>query len=263
VLENVETGRQYAVERSAGDRSADFFVVSGGLGPRAFIIESHRVIPIDPDTGRPDGTPISFPDVDLMNSLQSVSELVMTDSVAITWFDPVALDTITAVYDLGSGEEVTRGLAGDVQSVATSDGDIISANAARVARSTFDLEPRFALSKSGVAPKFMQVSTDGRTLLMSGFDSSVSLYDLSDGRKLGDEIRTGWNNNTYWSSAYLSADGRRMVTNSETGVLLWNLAPDRLFEAACRLAGRELTPLEWSTYFGEEPQTATCSGVLG
>jgi hypothetical protein len=147
--------------------------------------------------------------------------------------------------------------------VGTADGEIISANAARVARSTPDLEPRFALAKSGVAPKFMQVAGDGRSMLMSGFDNSVSLYDLRDGRILGDEIQTGWDNPFTWSSGYLSQDGSRMVTNTTTGVLLWNLAPDRLFEAACRLAGRELTPLEWSTYFGEEPQTATCSGVLG
>jgi hypothetical protein len=37
-----------------------------------------------------------------------------------------------------------------------------------------------------------------------------------------------------------------MATNADKGVLLWNLGPDRLFEA-CRIAGRELTPLEWST----------------
>ena len=54
----------------------------------------------------------------------------------------------------------------------------------------------------------------------------------------------------------------RMVTAAEDGILLWNLSPERLHEAVCRIAGREFTALEWSTYFGDTPQTPTCADVL-
>ncbi|GAA1991572.1 BTAD domain-containing putative transcriptional regulator [Microbacterium pumilum] len=262
VLEDISMQREFTLEREAGD-TADYYVHSGGLGPLAFIVENERIVPIDPETGKTAAAPISFSKMELLNTLQSISEPADARRAVITWFDPDEVDTVTTVFDLETGRELSRGLKGDVQTVVTPDGDILSANAARLARSTSELKPRFALSKSGVAPKFMQVAQDGRSLMLSGVDNSVSLYDLRDGRKLGDEITTGWENPFFWPSGYLSPDGLRMVTNTKTGVLLWNLAPDRLFEAACRIAGRELTPLEWSTYFGDEQQTATCSGVLG
>lgn len=263
VLQNVKTERQYAVDRSVGDRGEDYYMVSGGLGPTAFVVERHNVIPIDPDTGEVSGSPIAFSDVSLFDTLLSVSELPGASQVAITWFDPIAINTVTGVFDLESGAELARGLEGDVRTVTTPTAEIVSANAGRLARSSATLEPLFALSKAGVSPKFMQAARDGRSLLLSAWDNSVSLYDLRDGRALGDRIETGWTNPFPWPSGYLSDDGTRMVTNSPDGVLLWNLDPDRMFDAACRLAGRELTPLEWSTWFGDEPQSPACTGVVG
>ncbi len=84
-----------------------------------------------------------------------------------------------------------------------------------------------------------------------------------DGQKLGDEIETGSISTMEIPAGFISADGMRMVTAAEDGILLWDLAPERLHEAVCRIAGREFTALEWSTYFGDIPQTPTCADVLG
>jgi hypothetical protein len=34
------------------------------------------------------------------------------------------------------------------------------------------------------------------------------------------------------------------------GVEVWDIAPEHLAEAACRMAGRNLTETEWETYLG-------------
>jgi hypothetical protein len=44
-----------------------------------------------------------------------------------------------------------------------------------------------------------------------------------------------------------------------TGVAVWDLDPDHLATAACRMAGRNLTATEWSTYLGDiGPRRPTC-----
>lgn len=45
-------------------------------------------------------------------------------------------------------------------------------------------------------------------------------------------------------------------------IAVWNIEPDRLAEAACRLAGRNLTRSEWEAYLGDlGPHRATCPDV--
>ena len=42
---------------------------------------------------------------------------------------------------------------------------------------------------------------------------------------------------------------------------MWTCEPKRCSKPLA-VAGRELTALEWRTYFGEEPQVETCEDVL-
>jgi len=42
-------------------------------------------------------------------------------------------------------------------------------------------------------------------------------------------------------------------------VLEWSLDPEVMADAACVMAGRNLTPVEWSTYLGDDhPYTLIC-----
>lgn len=48
--------------------------------------------------------------------------------------------------------------------------------------------------------------------------------------------------------------------STDTGVALWELDPAAWIDAACAIAGRNLTPEEWSTYIGDlAPYAATCT----
>jgi DNA-binding SARP family transcriptional activator len=259
-IHSVSTGDVVTMDRAAtGD---DYRIWSGGHGGHAFFSNRAGTTAFDPGTGRPTSDPFG-PALSDLGWFQSVTELTGTGRAAITWWDDDARQTITAVYDIETGEELFRGGAGDVHSISTAEGDLVSASAASLTRSSADLEPFYALAKSGAGPRWMQTTVDDRTLLLAGFDDSVSLYDLRDGRKLGFEIPTDATGMYDAAAGYISADGQRMVTTASDGILLWDLSPHRMHEAVCRIAGRELTPLEWSTYFGDEPQTPTCDDVFG
>jgi hypothetical protein len=199
--------------------------------------------------------------VDPLQAGVNHAELGDSGRVAFTWWDEPLGRTLTAVYDVESGEEVARGLEDDVTIVGLPNGDILSASASRLNRSTGALESVHSLAKPGVAPLWMEASSDGGTLLVASWDHRVSLYDLDDARRLGDELRFEPDPNQYWPAGFISADGTMMATNTRDGVLVWTIDPATLRDAACEMVGRDFTELEWRTYFGDDPYVATCAGA--
>ncbi|MRX45273.1 nSTAND1 domain-containing NTPase [Agromyces kandeliae] len=242
------------------DARAGWFVPQGSTGPYGFVVMHEGLLAFDPSTGEPVRLIETAIDPVMFGTGHSQ---VGEDRVAFTWWDADLGRTVTGVYDIASGEEVARGLEDDESVVGLPDGDVVSASAARLNRSTGDLEPVHSLPKSGVTPAYMNVSADGTTLLLSGHDQSVALYDVIDVRRLGDEISTPQSPSQWWPAGFLSSDGRLMATNTLDGVLLWDLDADAMRDAACRMVGRDLTELEWATYFGDEAQLATCADSIG
>ena len=69
----------------------------------------------------------------------------------------------------------------------------------------------------------------------------------------------------------LSLDGRWLALGGERSddgarhdhtFQLWDLDPDQWVAAACRVAGRNLTPDEWNAHIGDlAPYRATCPGL--
>jgi WD40 repeat protein len=55
-----------------------------------------------------------------------------------------------------------------------------------------------------------------------------------------------------------SPDGQWLITPSNRGTQLWDMSLDRLSTAACEVAGRNFTRLEWSQYFPDQPYRKTC-----
>lgn len=105
---------------------------------------------------------------------------------------------------------------------------------------------------------------DGSLIAVLTGDSTVTVYDTEAGIPLGDPFRVPWDANNAFSTPRLSADGtwlaiwsgydERIATTE-----LWSLDPERWVEAACALAGRNLTPDEWVTHIGDlEPYRTTC-----
>jgi hypothetical protein len=57
----------------------------------------------------------------------------------------------------------------------------------------------------------------------------------------------------------LVVDGRQLAVTAQAGVSTWDLDPEHLLDAACQLAGRNLTETEWSAYMSEfGSQRETC-----
>jgi hypothetical protein len=53
-------------------------------------------------------------------------------------------------------------------------------------------------------------------------------------------------------------DGAELAVGSDGRVMLWDLRPEAWAQAACRLAGRELTEAERRDHIGEVPTAPTC-----
>ncbi len=113
------------------------------------------------------------------------------------------------------------------------------------------------------APSSIQIAADGARLLVTTPDQTVQLYDVESRARIGEPIVTrapagaieGW----------LRPDGRAVLINTRDGVVEWDLDPDAMVDATCELAGRNWTPIEWSTYVGDVPYETNCAqfGVPG
>ena len=69
---------------------------------------------------------------------------------------------------------------------------------------------------------------------------------FASGTQLGTELRFG-----IAAGAAISDDGLQATIATDAGVVIWDLDPTRWTEAACELAGRNLTQAEWDTYIGD------------
>ena len=98
-------------------------------------------------------------------------------------------------------------------------------------------------------------------------DRTVSVYDTSTSIRYGDPIPVPLDATNVFNVPQLSADGTTLAIRSgyDQRILtteLWSLDPERWIEAACALAGRNLTPDEWDTNIGDlEPHRHTCPGL--
>ncbi len=125
------------------------------------------------------------------------------------------------------------------------------------------MTPRTELAGITAEPAGLQLSRDGRRLLATSRAGTVSLYDTRTGLRLGDPIEvsaSAFGPNGDLVSATLRPDGKALAVTGANGVVVWNLDPAALSRAACRLAGRELTAVEWRTYVADlGPRRPVCT----
>jgi hypothetical protein len=108
---------------------------------------------------------------------------------------------------------------------------------------------------------FLEFSADGRLLLVGSANQTISIYDVATRRQLGDPIETGREieRGSGYVGPSLRPDGKAVAVNGRDGLAIWNIEPDRLADAACQIAGRNLTRAEWDTYLGNlGTYRATC-----
>ncbi|HEY9376142.1 MAG TPA: WD40 repeat domain-containing protein, partial [Jiangellaceae bacterium] len=93
----------------------------------------------------------------------------------------------------------------------------------------------------------MALSGDGRRLAVLGADRALRFYDVPSRTQLGDELPVGREG----AAVAIRADGLQAAAATDQGVVIWDLVPDHWVEAACLLAGRNLTRAEWDFHLGD------------
>lgn len=163
----------------------------------------------------------------------------------------------TTVHHADTGKQTGPAMAGPHLTSVSLDGVLVGATGGDIR--TYDLnslEPIADLPGAHGEVNTLQFSDDGTLLLATSNDQSASLYDVATGFRLGDPIPSAA---PFIYPAFLRHDGGAIAVTDTLGVAIWDLDPTRLLEAACRLAGRNLTATEWSSYLGSMgPRRNTC-----
>jgi WD40 repeat protein len=98
---------------------------------------------------------------------------------------------------------------------------------------------------------------DGRTLVTSGFNGGVRLYDARTLREVGSPLPAA---DGLWLYAGLTPDGRQVVEIDEQGAAtVWPLALSSWEAHACSVAGRGFTRSEWDQFVPGRPYRRGCA----
>lgn len=98
-------------------------------------------------------------------------------------------------------------------------------------------------------------TADGRLLVARSTDGDVWLVDVSERVLLGGPVEQPG----AIEGVAVRPDGAELALHSGEGIVLWDLRPESWTAAACRIAGRQLTPLEWQNHVGSSAHRATCA----
>jgi len=93
----------------------------------------------------------------------------------------------------------------------------------------------------------VQLSRDGRRLMLAGADGRLRIADMTTRQLIGEPIEMGIGLD---SGAVFSADGNHVAFHDDDGVVEWDLDPATLERAACQVASRNLTRAEWTANIG-------------
>jgi outer membrane protein assembly factor BamB len=182
-----------------------------------------------------------------------VSATAGGDLVAVSY--PGVADFEIAVYDGRTGERVGEPLVGgytpsfgpdDTLVVGYLSGEIIQYDPET-------LDPIGAFPGLRGVVEWLSFSADG-TLLLAGSErnQNISIYNVPTRTRLGDPIVSDLPYVSGNAGPALRPDGKVVAVNSQDGIAVWNIDPDYLADAACNLAGRNLTQSEWDTYLGRD-----------
>lgn len=185
------------------------------------------------------------------------------DRVLVTsWNSEFKPDSI--LFDAETGKRIRAGLVRIGVTSLTARDEIVSIfrnrSIFRHDANTFDRIGSLPSGTGGLDA--LSVSGDGRTLTAYDLNETVSVYDLSSGIRLGDPIPVA----SEWSfpgggsfSGAIRADGAELAANVAAGIAVWDLRPSSHANAACSMAGRDLTRDEWAAYLADlGPYRSTC-----
>lgn len=155
----------------------------------------------------------------------------------------------TVVLDGVTGAVLAGPITGPDLTSVSQEGVLFGTSAGAITRYDLaTLEPLGELAGARGEVNTLQFSEDGRLLLATSNDQSAALYDVDTGNRLGDPIATSA---PLIYPAFLRPDGKALAVTDADGVVVWDLDPEHLVDAACALAGRDLTRSEWTSYLND------------
>jgi len=191
------------------------------------------------------------PSVTSMAYLRGGSVIAVARGGQVEFLDA---DSGAAVLEPVEGQRVAASPDGSVLVTSTIDGDVTVRDPA-TARPT---APEIA--GAGGRTNAIELSNDNTRMLVVTWGGAAHLYDVGSTRQIGRTLHVELTANVAQNGGTLRPDGQQLAVATEHGVQLWDLDPDVWREAACRLAGRNLTRDEWERYMPQgEPYRATCS----
>ena len=163
----------------------------------------------------------------------------------------------TTVHDGRTGKQVAGPLHGPIVTSVSPDGVVVGGDVSG-GITRYDLE---TLKPIGTFPGTqslvtqLRFSADGKILVASSLNQTLSIYDVATRIRLGDPI----GNDFPFLTGSIRPDGKAVATNAPDRVSVWDIDREHLADAACKVAGRNLTPAEWDTYLGNPgDHRATC-----
>ena len=109
--------------------------------------------------------------------------------------------------------------------------------------------------------ELLTLNADGTTLAAENESDGIRIYDVPSRTQIGENIPDVDGALGYFA---MRPDGKELaVPYGDLGLVLWDLDPHHWLDAACALAGRNLTPDEWDQYlsaFGDYHES--CDGDL-
>lgn len=196
------------------------------------------------------------------------------------WNRPASATNQAALSDDGSHAAVVLGDASGVALVRTADGSVrtltdtigsvlidgervIVATGRDVRTFTLDGEQTSSFSMTGDYADALAVVPDTDVLARVRTDGRLVLANLTTGRQLADyamPVPTSTTAQAPWYSSTLTVAGAALYSGTVgTDVARWDLSIPEMAEAACRAAGRDLSPQEWrAVTAGDPPADLRC-----
>ena len=155
-------------------------------------------------------------------------------------------EAVTTVYDGRTGSPFEGSLVGLHRTGVSLDGTLVGVTGGGITEYDLDtLEPIGTFASARGEVNTLEFSRNGKLLLAAANDQTVSLFDVATRRRLGDPIPAF---SPLIGAGHVNPDGTQIAVNEQDGVVIWDIAPDTLAAAACKLAGRNLTENEWNTH---------------
>ena len=102
---------------------------------------------------------------------------------------------------------------------------------------------------------------DGRTVVTSGLDGTVSLFDVDRGVTRGRPLRGSGEPGEGYAHLVPGPTDELVVLSGERSGRRYPLRPSAWLSEACAIAGRDLTRAEWERYLPERDRQPTCTDL--